>query len=140
MQYTDDELKSYITKAYEIIPSLCEQLFYKHNDLKSIEHLYHYTNYNSFINGIVKDNREKDKEICLWATHCKHLNDPLEVILGQNRFNKIIKDENTKEKLSVIFKNDKLICFSKKKDFLPMWSMYGNNGSGIMLSLNTKNY
>lgn len=32
-----------------------------------------------------------------------------------------------------------VVSFSKKKDYLPMWSMYGNNGIGICLVLETKN-
>lgn len=42
---------------------------------------------------------------------------------------KDIKDNVFKK----IFKSAFAISFTKKKDYLPMWSLYGNNGSGLCL-------
>lgn len=143
MEYSKEELSKLNEKFKAILPVLCSQLFYKHKELLRQKLLYHYTNYNSFINGIVCDNREIGKEVCLWATHWKHLNDPQEINLGYNRFTEIIK-EDINYCFTKVLNDSKQISLSKKRDFLPMWSLYGNNGSGIMLSINTakllKNY
>ena len=37
---------------------------------------------------------------------------------------------------NIIYKNVYAISFSRKKDYLPMWSMYGNNGGGLCLQFN----
>lgn len=121
-----------------VVPKLCEQLFYKRKELYNQKQLYHYTNLNAFIGGIVCDGREINKEICLYATHWNYLNDPKEIILGHERFVKIIKKENEQGLLEEYLKENKQISLSRQKDFLPMWGLYGSNGSGIMLSFNTE--
>ena len=47
--------------------------------------IYHYTNIEALINGIFNLNTvdsEKENDICLWATNCEYLNDPIDSYLG----------------------------------------------------------
>ena len=69
--------------------------------------------------------------ITFWASSVFYLNDHKEYSLHDdflNSFNPIAK-LNAKSVLGHPF----LICFSEKKDFIPMWNMYGNRGTGVCL-------
>jgi len=104
--------------------------------------LYHYTTIESLVEGIIpKDN---DDKLTFWATHCDYMNDPQEMKADFERLDNdyshitaignlyaaLVDEKNEKgRKIDDIF----LLSFSEKKDFLPMWSMYGKNGNGIVL-------
>lgn len=95
--------------------------------------LYYYTDIDALLNGIIPNNPQENEEICLWATRCTHLNDKNELKEGLEQLNKIVKPhvvERLQEEVSV----SHTISFSRKRDSLPMWSMYGKNGTGVMLS------
>ena len=59
-----------------------KRLFYRYSILKNDEYVYHYTNIDAVINGIIVENPEKDKEILLKATRWTHLNDKNELKSG----------------------------------------------------------
>lgn len=93
--------------------------------------LYHYTTINALFDGIIVKKPLLNKEICLWATNCQYMNDPTEIDVG-NIFNKELFQYDTYEADNI--KDDSfIISLSQNVDFLPMWSMYGMNGSGIMI-------
>lgn len=99
--------------------------------------IYHYTNIEALVNGIISNN-----EICLWATHCAYLNDPFDHYLGDE----ILQNHNPINKLwnSDLYPTIKryaasyIISFSESIDSLPMWNMYGKNGSGVKLGFDVK--
>lgn len=102
--------------------------------------IYHYTNIEALINGIFNLNTvdsEKENDICLWATNCEYLNDPIDSYLGDILMhnNQEIKSFLKLDLKSLIdeFKSSYIISFSESKDCLPMWNMYGKNGKGIKL-------
>jgi hypothetical protein len=97
-------------------------------------HLFHYTSLEALTN-ILKTNT-------LWATHCKYLNDLMELRDFERLYNKLINTEDkkfneyVKSFKEVMFKDlfEKLIektfiiSFSKDNDIIPMWKNYGKNG------------
>jgi len=108
------------------------------NELRELleinRHIFYYTSLES-LSGIFPLN---DSQINLFASHYKYLNDKEEIALGQ----KVIKNmQKTAGKrinpFNPIEKDAYILSFSQKSDSLPMWSMYGKNGGGVMLSLDT---
>jgi len=103
------------------------------------EIIYQYTNVEALFNGIIVKDPKKDEEICLWASHYLYLNDPTELEMGQKYFEEIliqyfIEEDNNDVKNDLINDEDFFITsFSATQDSLPMWSMYGKNGTGIAL-------
>ena len=102
------------------------------------EVLYHYTNIETLFSGIiVKDETTiSGNDICLWASDTRYMNDPNEIKAGQEFLEELISllitDDPTctkSEDASSAFS----ISLSQNKDSLPMWGMYGKNGSGIAL-------
>lgn len=111
----------------------------KHNLDKILEKLlisntktiYHYTTTPALFNGILTE-----KDICLWATNVQYLNDPSE-FFGFKIIQFLLEKDYSKEFLQEFYKittdNYFVTSFSKHSDYLPMWSMYGANGTGISL-------
>ena len=112
--------------------------------------VYHYTTMEAFVNGIVINGPEINKELCFHGTHFQYLNDPTEKDLGINlafeAINKYYEKsinhslwgqriENIHE-LKDVFCRPYIVSFSRRKDFLPMWGLYGKNGAGIALGFN----
>lgn len=95
--------------------------------------VYYYTDIDALLNGIIVDNPEQDKEICLWATRCTHLNDKKELVEGIDKLKKLISPTAINRLRKDTCKGHSL-SFSQKCDSLPMWSMYGKNGTGVMLA------
>jgi len=101
--------------------------------------IYQYTNIEALFNGIIVKEPKKNKEICLWASHYMYLNDPTEIETGQKYFAEILsqyfieKDNNDAKNDSIDDVEYFITSFSTTIDNLPMWSMYGKNGSGIAL-------
>ena len=116
-----------------------KRLFYKYSILKNDEDVFHYTNIDAVINGIIVENPEKDKEILLKATRWTHLNDKnelksgLELIGGESERLSFLSDG-----LKQYHKKTCLLSFCRNADSLPMWNMYGKNGNGVMLAFDTK--
>ena len=118
-----------------------------------ISGLYHYTTMEALINGIIGTSNKKDEEICLWATHCRYLNDPEELKRGELLVGETIKELETKFASYLVAQSIDLsdlvkqyqqrceevymISLSENADSLPMWSMYGNNGHGVAIELYT---
>lgn len=103
---------------------------------ENVDVLYQYTNIEALFNGIiVKDNKGDGKDICLWASDCGYMNDPMELKSG-NEFLKELTglDLSVDGDLSGFYSTS----FSTVADILPMWNMYGKNGSGICLGFNKK--
>lgn len=105
----------------------------------------HYSTSKALYDGIIVGDAKKGKEICLRATNCQYLNDPKELMIGAEVFEKIFNfnlqgDSNSNEakNISAIKDNVFIISFSAKKDYLPMWSMYGAHGDGIMLVFDSR--
>lgn len=105
--------------------------------------LYHYTSVDALLGGIiVKDKPRPGKEICLWATNCRYMNDPEELNTGIQFANKVLDSffdesmqDDCKQKEEEERLKDKtyITSFSSAVDCLPMWGMYGQNGRGLAL-------
>lgn len=102
--------------------------------------IYQYTNIDALFNGIiVKEQKKEGAEICLWASNYLYMNDPSEIATGQEYINKILKeyfveddgDKDIQDKMDDL--DYYITSFSMASDSLPMWGMYGKNGSGIAL-------
>lgn len=98
-----------------------------------VKTLYQYTHWDALFHGIVDGGREKDKEVCIRATNCRYLNDPKEVLLGKQLADEILKKavDDASLKSSIKMEEYFVSSFSEKKDYLPMWSMYGKGGTGL---------
>lgn len=120
--------------------------------------LYHYTSLESFckiMEGVFLNNGEPF--ITLHASRLDRLNDPTEMkidirvlqsILHEYEIQHNVEDSNCLSKkieglnpnqINKILEEEKnthapyIMCFSTKKDFLPMWSLYGNKSHGVCL-------
>lgn len=107
---------------------------------KEVETIYQYTNIDALFNGIIiKEPNKEGAEICLWASNYLYMNDPNEITTGQRYVDEIlakylIKDSSYKEMYDNADGVDYYITsFSMISDTLPMWSVYGKNGTGIAL-------
>ena len=126
-QALTDEIKSFIREC-TTIP-------------KATKIIYQYTNIDALFNGIVvKEPKKEGEEICLWASNYMYMNDPNEIATGQKYVDEVLdeyflEDNNTdvKEIQELEDLNYYITSFSKTKDSLPMWGMYGKNGAGIAL-------
>ena len=98
--------------------------------------VYYYTDIDALLNGIIVDNPTQDEEICLWATRCTHLNDKKELVEGIDKLKELISKVAINRLRKDTCKGHSL-SFSRKRDSLPMWSMYGKNGTGVMLAFKT---
>lgn len=103
--------------------------------------LYHYTSIEALFGGIiVKDRPNPNKEICLWASNCRYMNDPKEFSTGIRLAHEML-DIPSNESIQVASEQIKeyiyIISFSSAVDCLPMWGMYGQNGQGLALGFDT---
>ena len=102
--------------------------------LQKLGSLYYYTDMNALVNGIIVPEPEVNHEICLWATKWSHLNDSQENYIALDMLKDVFKNNLEVYYAFVSLSGDNhSISFSKEKDSLPMWSMYGAQGTGIML-------
>lgn len=101
--------------------------------------LYYYTSLGSLM-GILNHNRTKEEgqEICIWASHYKYLNDKTEVLFGRKVVEQMKKEAKMQIKPNDFGNNAFILSFSMCCNSLPMWSMYGKNGDGIMLALDAE--
>ena len=94
--------------------------------------LHHYTSLDAICGGLLSK-----EGLSFRLTHYAYLNDKREFDLGRDLFTIRL---NGAQKEYIQFMNKEpyyILAFSRQADFLPMWSMYGKNGNGIMLSLKT---
>ena len=139
--YSDKiDVNAMIRSARKHLRECIQKLFYKYKEIENQKLLYHYTDSEALLNGIIVPNPNPEEEICLRATRWTHLNDKEEIESGL----KLI-GEDTTERLK--FLSDGLrkyhdsscsLSFCKSEDNLPMWGMYGKNGSGVMLAFDTR--
>lgn len=109
-------------------------LFYDFKKLQGERNLYYYTDMQALVNGIIVPSPEKNREICLWATKYSHLNDEQENEAGLNLLCEMLGNNSSVMKLyRQSSDHNHSISFSRKGDYLPMWSMSGAQGGGIML-------
>lgn len=103
--------------------------------------LYHYTSVDALFGGIIVKNKpEPGKEICLWATNCRYMNDPKEFSTGIRLAHEMLdipSNESIQATSEQIKENIYIISFSSAVDCLPMWGMYGQNGHGLALGFDT---
>ncbi len=106
--------------------------------------VYHYTTLEALMGGIIP-NSNKDK-IVLRATKASYVNDPKEMQVDLKSIHEDVKhikflaDLFDKKKLNDLSFQEYvyLLSFTENKDFLPMWSMYGKNGNGLVLEFDKK--
>lgn len=118
----------------------------------------HYTSFETFLkilNGIKTFNGKKFLE--LYATHIDKVNDPTEMKISKKQFlellrfyekkykversrslaDKVASFDETKFQRVCDFERSEhapyITCFSKKDDFIPMWSLYGDKAHGVCL-------
>ena len=82
-------MEDYFSFGLDFFRKSIETLFYRVSELNNQPLLYHYTDTNALLNGIIMPNN-KGKEICLRATRCTHLNDK-ERLSGNRRNGKMQK-------------------------------------------------
>lgn len=97
----------------------------------------HYTDINALPKILVK-NPKYEREICLWGTHIDYLNDKNEGKIGKQVIQKL-NENNPEIQLNDLLDDIYVISFSEIEDSLPMWNMYGGNGSGVMLKFDFYN-
>lgn len=117
--------------------------------------LYHYTTMGALfkiIDGIKENNNHYNFE--LFATHYRFVNDPTEYKFVDNCVYKAIQKYEELEKkdnavseaykkysleLDSEFENPFVVSLSGVKDDLAMWRMYGDNGRGVAIGVNSTN-
>ena len=132
------------TTSYEQLQNHIHKLLKIPQSTKS---LFQYTNINALFDGIlIKNPEKKGEEICIWASNSLYLNDPEEIKIGASLYDNLV-DGNppiylTEEEKKIGNKNQGdnyfTSSFTTSRDNLPMWGMYGKNGSGISLEFEAK--
>lgn len=132
----DVEKSEEIIRIFNEIKTICENRITIPNDIQIV---YQYTNIEALLNGIiVKEPKNANEDICLWASNALYMNDPEEIMTGGKFINEIldkfIENKDGKETdLSLAELEHYITSFSMTKDSLPMWGMYGKNGNGVAL-------
>ena len=132
-----------ITDSIKQIPqklliAIAENTFYEFNNLRNQPEMCYYTDMATFLNGIVVNKPEPNKEICLWASRYSYLNDEEELRNGLERLKIMGAPDYLVNGLSQMHSKDHIISLSMAKDSLPMWNTYGDKGNGVMLLFDTK--
>mgnify|MGYP002624800879 CR=1 FL=1 len=103
-----------------------------------ISTFYHYTTIDALLNGIIRENTEIGKEVCLRATHIRFVNDQEEISRGAELISKSKELSNPTKSLEEylsetmkLYENQFLISFTGEDDSLPMWNTYSNKSTGI---------
>lgn len=128
-----------------------------------MEHIYHYTSIEAFDKMLKEMKEAGTSNLKFWASNIHYMNDPHELRFIYDELIKVLPEIereigikeypfsaflsiNSNQGITVdfikdirdnvfnrIFKSAFAISFSKKKDYLPMWSLYGSNGGGLCL-------
>lgn len=102
---------------------------------EKVELLHHYTSIDALCGGLVTSNG-----VLFRLSHYAFLNDKLEFNLGRELFSKYLDRECQSCIQNIENEPQYILSLSREADFLPMWSMYGRNGNGVMLSLSTEDF
>ena len=114
-----------------------------------MKHLFHYTSMEGLqkiLTGqlthpeVEPNSLHSMKQIVFHATHIQYMNDMMEYVYFKDLLWKAVKDrgvsyesyENFINKV-LIFSDPFVLSFSENREFLPMWQMYGNMATGVML-------
>lgn len=128
-----------------------------------MENLYHYTTGAGLL-GMMKNYSKENKNLTMWATHYKYMNDPTEYeygrsicldiiddiekelhiekgkrikeVLKKNNFNRLPISKEIENKQKKFIFSPYLISLSRAEDSLHMWNMYAKNGNGIAIIFN----
>ena len=120
--------------------------------------IYHYTSLEIFLKMVdCIDTKDKQSTFTFWASNAYCMNDPSEMQIGYDFLRSYINGADPilseKEKLLSLMpessnnmfnpdsseyflgkeNNPFVVSFSNKRDNIPMWSLYGNNGYGVCL-------
>jgi hypothetical protein len=108
----------------------------------NVKTIYHYTTVEALVNGIIREDAEKGKEICFRATHINYLNDYEEFSVASLAFATKLSTslrtetlEGWKKEIQKSWGDIFVLSFSRDKDSLPMWNTYANRGTGIALGI-----
>lgn len=127
---------------------------------QTINIAYHYTSIDTFLKML---DDVKYNNFLFWGSYILSMNDPSEFAYGLNmvhqlltpienellvhkddRLSRIWDENELKEKhiamLSDTFSLPFVICFSNRRDFLPQWITYGDNGMGVSLGFRIQDY
>lgn len=128
-----------IRSARKHLRGCIQKLFYKYKEIENQKQLYHYTDIEALLNGIIVPNPDPEEEICLRATRCTHLNDKEEIESGLKIIEEVLTNKQTylSDGIRQYLSQSCSLSFCKSEDSLPMWGMYGKNGAGVMLSFDT---
>lgn len=139
-----------------------EETEFLDNDPKLAIDLYHYTTVDVFVRMLKKMKKDGVDYLTFWASNVHYMNDPYELEFFYDELMRVMPmiedelnitdfrfsaisipkdnpmgidiDRDLKEDVfEKIFRNAYAVSFSKHRDFLPMWSLYGNNGCGLCL-------
>lgn len=121
--------------------------------------LYHYTSLD-VLTHLFTEYSDEYPYLTFWATNCAYMNDPREISEGIDLIKDALMDISCpilKERARILIENEHIkdvmligsaitaqgvpyaISFSKNKDNLNMWRMYGNSGRGIGLGFKNDN-
>lgn len=98
------------------------------------EEIYYYVSSEIFVNGIIRPN-----ELALWAGHVDYMEDQMEFKKGM----KVLKAVDIDQSYVKTTESNKnrfpyQLSFSKNKDSVPLWKIYGGGFSSVMLILDAK--
>lgn len=112
---------------------------------------YHYSSLEALVGGIIlpeplppmenppyNPSIPQAQQVCLWASDSRYMNDKDECRFGLKVVGSLqSKFPDLDFSLSNHHVSTAFISFSQTLDSLPMWNMYGRNGSGVMLVFNS---
>lgn len=109
---------------------------------EDVDTFYHYTTIDALINGIIRENATKGKEVCFRASHSRFVNDPEEIIKGARLIAHVMEERDSSKSYedylaNILQRYDNLylISFSENNDSLPMWNTYANKSTGIAIGV-----
>ncbi len=139
-----------------------EETEFLNNDPKLAIDLYHYTTVDAFVSMLKQMKQDEVDYLTFWASNVHYMNDPHELEFFYDELMRVMPmledelsiadvrfsafsipkdtamgfdiDMDMKENVyKGIFRSACAVSFSKHRDYLPMWSLYGNNGGGLCL-------
>lgn len=139
-----------------------EETEFLNNDPKLAIDLYHYTTVDAFVSMLKQMKKDGVDYLTFWASNVHYMNDPHELEFFYDELIRVMPmleddlkitdarfsaftiskdtamgfdiDRDMKENVyKRIFRSVYAVSFSKHRDYLPMWSLYGNSGGGVCL-------
>ena len=132
-------------------------------EIGKYKYIYHYTSFDALFAILHNYRIEEKDCFVFRASSIYNVNDPMEMISGYNAIKKFIQEYEEEKKiphhlrLTEVFENKEyeeicksdylagkngrltighvpyVISFSARRDYLPMWNLYGKNGMGVCL-------